>query len=81
MVLAREVTAEYCHINPVRSDASLGATEMPEQKRTQIQQQNLSARSTGMSCLFCGLAEVKTQEKSFLEFGGETRNSRHDLER
>lgn len=33
MVLAKQVTAEYCHINPVRAEISQGATEMPEQNQ------------------------------------------------
>lgn len=33
MVLAKQVTAEHCHINPVRGEMSRGATEMPEQNQ------------------------------------------------
>lgn len=32
MVHVKEVTTEYCHMNPVRINLSSGATEMPEQK-------------------------------------------------
>lgn len=32
MVRVKEVTAEHRHKHPVRSDISLGATEMPEKK-------------------------------------------------
>lgn len=64
MVLLKEVTAEYCHINPVRNDIYLGATEMPEQKNPQQKPTTKLSNKMHMPVLlFSALAEVKNTRK------------------
>lgn len=80
MVPAKQVTAEYCHINPVRGEISQGATEMPEQNQKNTNPATKPSNEMPLKillfyCLFQteknqNLKNNKMGKRGFSSFGG-----------